>query len=336
MGSRCSTPEDKDVEKGLDRRKEARVDRSHSLWANSRATTTVNTASDCGIPRDNCTHLLTSKGPISDDDAPAPTELTTDDETPEPIIVPRTPVLDYANDLFTDSNTVEDYPRGYPLLAAFQSSEPNFSMYRSFDYLHSRVILHMQDELRVLEKRLGKLDHEDLASLSVDANTCVASRDSDVRRARIEGKPSQREALLSEICDKLFLYDKVLRKARGLNAFQRPSERDWKSLRDWFIAEKPLTYEPEGEYILKKEDLITLRQGRELAGFDGWVESWIQYLPKRLGRASCSKPEVHHGRCLQICSGSLPRPNHGPRQETRTYTTSHHSELRGWSVSSSP
>jgi hypothetical protein len=191
---------------------------------------------------------------------------------------------------------VEEYPKGYPLLAAFQSSEPSFSIYRSFDYLHSRVILNMQDELRVLEKRLERLDNEDSNSLSEDTNKCVRSRDSDDRRARTEGKPSQRAALLSDICDKLCRYDEILQKARGMNGFQQPSKRDWGSLRRWFDDEKPLAYEAEGEFIRKKEDLITLRQGREWAGFDGWVESSIKLLPERLGRVSFFNPGIHQCR----------------------------------------
>jgi hypothetical protein len=187
----------------------------------------------------------------------------------------------------------------------------------------------MQDELRVLEKKLERLEYEDLGSLSEDANDCVTSRDSDVHRARIEGKPSQRAALLSDICDKLFRYDEILRKARGLNAFQRPSERDWRSLREWFDNEKPLTYDPEGEYIMKKEDLITLRQGREWAGFDGWVESSIKLLPKRLGRVGFSHLDFHDCNHSHMCSGFSPHPNHAPKQGTKTYTTSHRPGLRG-------
>jgi hypothetical protein len=196
----------------------------------------------------------------------------------------------------TNLNVVEEYPKGYPLLAAFQSSEPSFSIYRSFDYLHARVILNMQDELRVLEKRLGDLDNKDSNSLSEETNKCVRSRDSDDRRARAEGKPSQRAALLSDICDKLCRYDEILQKARGMNGFQRPSKRDGRSLRRWFDDENPLAYEAEGEFIRKKEDLITLRQGREWAGFDGWVESSIKLLPERLGVVSCFKSGIHQCR----------------------------------------
>jgi hypothetical protein len=51
-----------------------------------------------------------------------------------------------------------EVPLGYPRLAAFQSSESNFSLYRSFSYLHSRILLDLQDEIRSLEEELDQFD----------------------------------------------------------------------------------------------------------------------------------------------------------------------------------
>jgi hypothetical protein len=241
--------------------------------------------------------LLTSKDADSDTGSSQSSESTIDVDVSGPIVVPCKPQhVTCESQHPTNLNIVEEYPKGYPLLAAFQSSEPSFSIYRSFDYLHARVILNMQDELRVLEKRLGDLDNNDSNSSSEDTNKCVGSRDADVRRAIVEGKPSQRAVLLSDICDKLCRYDEILQKARGMNGFQRPSKRDWGSVGRWFDGEKPLSYEAEGEFIRKKEDLITLRQGREWAGFDGWVESSIKLLPKRLGRVSFFNPGIYQYR----------------------------------------
>jgi hypothetical protein len=44
--------------------------------------------------------------------------------------------------------------------SVFLSTEPSWSIYRGFSYLHSRVILELQDEIRYLEKKLT--DTEDL------------------------------------------------------------------------------------------------------------------------------------------------------------------------------
>jgi len=46
----------------------------------------------------------------------------------------------------------------YPRLAAFQSSEASWSIYRGFSYLHARVILELQEELRALEQELDEID----------------------------------------------------------------------------------------------------------------------------------------------------------------------------------
>lgn len=47
----------------------------------------------------------------------------------------------------THGHTVEDYPRGYPRLAAFVSSDIEGRIYRQFGYLRSRLLLYYQDEL---------------------------------------------------------------------------------------------------------------------------------------------------------------------------------------------
>lgn len=66
---------------------------------------------------------------------------------------------------------------------------------------------------------------------------------------------------------------------------QAPSSRDWRSVQSWIRNKAPLV-EREQEFILKKEDLVTLRTGRECAGFDGVVERMLSstddFLRKRL------------------------------------------------------
>lgn len=69
--------------------------------------------------------------------------------------------------------------------------------------------------------------------------------------------------------------DELLVKTRALNAFQRPSKRDYLNLRTWFFNVKPLNNASEEEFIKRKEDLVSLRHGREWSGFDGFVEACI-------------------------------------------------------------
>ncbi|KAI8938543.1 hypothetical protein NX059_004429 [Plenodomus lindquistii] len=172
---------------------------------------------------------------------------------------------------------LQDYPRGYPQVAAFQSSEPSFSIYRGFDYLHSRVLLDMQDELRCFEDELQKIDKRDD---NPGNQRCLGSRAFDANRAKADGKDySERSTLLSKIRDKLVSYDEVLVKSREIKAFQRPSGRDYRSLRHWFHNKKPICYARETQFYQRKEDLVTLRRGREWASFDGWIEGCIRKLP---------------------------------------------------------
>ncbi|CAO2652884.1 Nn.00g022950.m01.CDS01 [Neocucurbitaria sp. VM-36] len=184
---------------------------------------------------------------------------------------------------------LEDYPRGYPILSAFQSSDSSFSIYRAFNYLHSRVLLEIQDELRNLEENLSELDRKDNNS---GRSKCLTSRASDIKQAKRDNKHSERATLLATIRDKLVNYDEILVKARELNTFQKPSKRDYTSLRTWFFNEKPLSYECEEEYVKKKEDLISLRDGREWANFDGWIEECIKAMPRYLTRRLFTTPEL--------------------------------------------
>jgi hypothetical protein len=97
---------------------------------------------------------------------------------------------------------VEATPNGFPRLAAFQSSEANFSLYRSFSYLHSRVLLDLQDEITSLERELDELDLDD-ADAEPDR---LRSRELDVDRASREGTSRNRRVILREIKGKLMEY----------------------------------------------------------------------------------------------------------------------------------
>jgi hypothetical protein len=62
---------------------------------------------------------------------------------------------------------------------------------------------------------------------------------------------------------------------------QRPSKRDWRSVKNWITNQKPLVAR-EQKFILRKEDLVTLRCGREGAGFESLVEQMLARTDKFL------------------------------------------------------
>lgn len=166
---------------------------------------------------------------------------------------------------------MDNTPNGYPRLAAFQSSESNFSLYRSFTYLHSRVLLDLQDEIANLEKELDEIDWDDFD----EEPDRLRSREIDVAKASDEGDVRNRRAILKEIRTKLMEYDEVMIKARTLDSFQKPSDRNYRSVRRFHHNHKPLM-DAETESIRSKEDTVSLRNsGREGGSFDGGLEKII-------------------------------------------------------------
>ncbi|KAH7062257.1 hypothetical protein B0J12DRAFT_735817 [Macrophomina phaseolina] len=171
---------------------------------------------------------------------------------------------------------VEKYPCGYPRLAAFQSSDESFSIYRRFEYLHSRVLLGLQYELSELEQELQRIDGRD-ADDEKNARR-LKSRKRDDIDGRKESKRNEgartRSVIVDDIRRKLVEYDELLIKTRETGAFQRPSNRDYTSVITWFNNWKPLV-KKEWYSLQQWQDMLTLRQGREWAGFDGFVEKML-------------------------------------------------------------
>jgi hypothetical protein len=94
---------------------------------------------------------------------------------------------------------VQQYPKGYPLQAAFQSSDSSWSIYRAFNYLHSRVILDLQEEIRGLEDALEEMDLDDQGS------SRITSRKDDLEAAQPD-VTSPRVLLIETIRQKLINY----------------------------------------------------------------------------------------------------------------------------------
>ncbi|CAN9107213.1 unnamed protein product [Alternaria alternata] len=169
----------------------------------------------------------------------------------------------------TKTIPLENYPEGYPRQAAFQSK--------------------LQDELRCLEKGLTDMD---LIDYENGNEKPLRSRSGDLVQAKRAKTTSKRAHIINEIRCKLVNYDEILSKARDLNAFQRPSKRDYRNFRTWFYNVKPLTNDSEEEFIMRKEDLVSLRHGREWSGFDGFVESCLRRVHCRLTQKMFATKEL--------------------------------------------
>src|SRR5580692_11200109 len=93
---------------------------------------------------------------------------------------------------------VENSPQGYPRLAAFLSSDENFMIYRSFGFLHARVLLHRQDELRIMERDLDQMDQRHARNGNSQILKCRVDDDCQIGQGG-----STRKALLIQIEDAL-------------------------------------------------------------------------------------------------------------------------------------
>ena len=61
-----------------------------------------------------------------------------------------------------DTKTLDEYPSGFPRFAAWMNCDPNFLVTRRYGWLHTRVMLYRQSELRELELKLQRSDKQDL------------------------------------------------------------------------------------------------------------------------------------------------------------------------------
>lgn len=101
---------------------------------------------------------------------------------------------------------MDDKYRGYRSLSTFLDSDENFMLYRRFGYLHSRMLLRKQDELRKLEAELDEYDEED-ANGTPQQQRLLMSRDSDEAADRKEPEGARtRTMILDEIEQKLHKY----------------------------------------------------------------------------------------------------------------------------------
>lgn len=86
-----------------------------------------------------------------------------------------------------------------------------------------------------------------------------------------------------------FSQGRLLLQAQKLVAMNRPSMRDQLSVRN-FMENRPCLTEEEASFIYEKEDLVTLRPGRDFSAVDAFVERMLK---------------IFHCRLLQVKDGSI-------------------------------
>lgn len=74
----------------------------------------------------------------------------------------------------------------------------------------------------------------------------------------------------------------LLLKAQQLKALERPSNRDYQSVLSFMENDGGQLFEEDMGFIYEKEDLVTLRPGREYAWLDGLLERTLKVLRCKL------------------------------------------------------
>ncbi|KAI9660683.1 MAG: hypothetical protein M1821_010035 [Bathelium mastoideum] len=132
----------------------------------------------------------------------------------------------------------QQYISGFPSLADFIASDEDrtTAIYKRFDRLAARNLLHLQSELAELQARQDEYDDED--NRSRDKEQKQALRNWNAFKIRAEADPSRLE-LAEEIRIKMKRYRKALLLENRLASISRPHERTLKAFRIKFFNGKP-------------------------------------------------------------------------------------------------
>ncbi|CAG8971050.1 hypothetical protein HYALB_00005288 [Hymenoscyphus albidus] len=154
---------------------------------------------------------------------------------------------------------------GYELLASRLSSRATPSatergekikpIYRKFEALNHRLLLHLQDELSELEEQLQRLDHNDTQSRRTETHIIPASR----RQSEAAGGELQwhKTDILGKIGFKLAQYNQALASFNSTRSLAAANHEDVTSYRTYLQNVRPIT-ECETHFLDPEDDLVTI------------------------------------------------------------------------------
>jgi transglutaminase-like putative cysteine protease len=171
---------------------------------------------------------------------------------------------------------VDDVPDGYPRLAALIDSDINTRIYRRFGYYRNRLLLHRQDELAEITRKLDSLDKADEFSCP---ERLYSRRDDEM-----EGDTCARLQLLQQLDVKMKDYDELLMREHAIASLTRPTRRDHLSYFNWVYNNKPVVRE-EYEFIYHRDDFVLIGN-QEDAWLGCFVETMWAILPPWLLKVS--------------------------------------------------
>jgi len=165
---------------------------------------------------------------------------------------------------------VDDYPKGYPQLAAFANSDDTFANVRRFGRLSYRLLAHLQNDLTEMEKKLDELDKQDAADKTME------------RRLRgyehFSGWNDEQRKLVANILATYSQYADIVLKDAGLRAFGKCPPRNTKALFTWVWNRKPLAIGAgKSDFIFYPDDFVSLAgQSQNDRPFENFIESFLE------------------------------------------------------------
>ena len=99
------------------------------------------------------------------------------------------------------ASLVDDYPDGWPRVAAFLNSADTFQIFRRFSYAHTRLLTNMMAKITTLEKGLLELDRKDA---EVGSDTDYRLRATEYQ----EGGDTKKQELMDRLKFEILAYGK--------------------------------------------------------------------------------------------------------------------------------
>lgn len=192
-----------------------------------------------------------------------------------------------------DTRSLEDYPKGFPRFAAWMNCDENFLMTRRYGWLHNRVMLYRQSELRQLEIKLQLCDEGDDESKDpalVDHRMFARGDAGEYRKEliqQIDEKLEQYGMTLTRTQQAMHrigtllltpITDSIVRRVKEMSSLPKATRRNYTSVCNHIDKHAPIA-QREQDVFMNDSDFVALVEQHETKSFDGFVEDILTLLP---------------------------------------------------------
>ncbi|KAH6710679.1 hypothetical protein BKA61DRAFT_677320 [Leptodontidium sp. MPI-SDFR-AT-0119] len=168
-----------------------------------------------------------------------------------------------------EKHRYEEYPEGFPRLAAWVSSDRDLEMTRGFKYLYQRTLVQDVVELNELEKELFEADKMEAAQPAPNFSLRHTREEQDGNTKHRELRETIRKALKK--------HKETAADFRELQSFGKPLRRNHETYYDWLWS-NPQLFERFDDYLKHADDMVSLRAD-QLSFFDNFVEEHVHHFP---------------------------------------------------------